>query len=150
MSTFSFDIACSEDWFDKLEREYNLFLLDKMSSDRAVNFCITAYHMNEWAKSELSEKRKMELAKRRKLVQEDINIIQDLANGTKHKILKYESAIKATEPQRGAFSSGFNRGFNISSLNILMKSGEKFYFEDIAKNIFNFWKDYFNEKKTLL
>ncbi|WP_420318161.1 hypothetical protein [Ekhidna sp.] len=144
MSTFSFDIAESKDWFDKLEREYNDFLKDKTSSDRAINFSITAHHMNEWAKSELTEKEKAKLALKRKPVQNDFNIIQDLANGTKHKVLKYESTIKTTEHSRGAFSSGFSRGFNISTLNILMNSGEKIYFEDVAKNIYNFWKDYFN------
>jgi hypothetical protein len=144
MSTFSFNITNSKEWFDKLEREYNDFLKDKTSSDRAINFSITAHHMNEWAKSELTDKEKSELALKRKALQNDFNIIQDLANGTKHKVLKYESTIKTTEHSRGAYSSGYSRGFNISTLNILMNSGEKIYFEDIAQNIYNFWKDYFN------
>lgn len=144
MSTFSFDIVNSKDWFDKLEREYYEFLKDKTSSDRAINFSITAYHMNEWAKSELTESEKAQLALKRKTFQNDFNIIQDLANGTKHKVLKYESAIKSTEHSRGAFSNAFSRAYNISTLNILMNSEEKIYFEDVAQNIYNFWKDYFN------
>jgi hypothetical protein len=66
MSTFNFDINNSKGWFDKLEGEYRVFLHDKTSTDCAINFSITAHHMNDWAKSELSEKGKAELAEKRK------------------------------------------------------------------------------------
>ncbi len=147
MGEFSFDIKDSQGLFDKLTRDYKTFLADKVSSDNAITFSVTAYHLYEWTESELDQKGKEELKNKRKLIQQDFQVIRDITNGSKHKdITHYTPKLKAAKKHNGAFSSAFSRGFDITVLLIELQDGTELYFEDIADRIYKFWDDYFKTK----
>ena len=55
MGQYSFDIKDSQGLFDKLKRDYEKYSADKLSSDNAINFSITAYHLFEWTEPELKQ-----------------------------------------------------------------------------------------------
>ena len=70
-------------------------------------------------------------------------IMQDIANGSKHQqITMYQPQVDKTEIHHGAFSNGFSRDFDISSLDIHMKDRTKIYFEDIIEPVVNFWRNH--------
>lgn len=144
MGQFSFDIKDSQGLFDKLTRDYNIFLVDNVSSDFAINFSITAYHLYEWTESELDKDGREELKNNRKEIQEDFQIIRDITNGTKHKkINKYVPKLKTAKKHDGSFDSSFSREFDITMLIVEMEDGREMCFEDVAERVYNFWKKYF-------
>lgn len=104
MGRFSFDIKDSRGLFDKLSREYQSYLKDKTSSDHAVNFSMTAYHLFERCDEELDISTRTELKEKRKQIEEDVQIIRDIANGTKHKIItRYPPKIRIARKGDGGF-----------------------------------------------
>jgi hypothetical protein len=144
MGQFSFDIQDSKGLFDKLVRDYNLFLADKTSSDKAINFSITAYHLYEWTEAELNKDEQESLRNKRKQIQEDFQIIRDITNGSKHKdINNYVPKLKTAKKHNGSFSSAFSRGFDITVLLVEMNDGREMYFEDIAERVYMFWNNFF-------
>ncbi len=143
MGQFSFDITDSKGLFDKLRKDYDAFLKEPTSSGAAINFSVAAFHLYEWAQSELGEREIDDLKKRRSEISEDFQIIRDITNGSKHKELDYKSKLKKTSHHKGAFSSAFSRGFDISALIVEMDGGRELYFEDVAKRLFEFWAAHF-------
>jgi len=148
MGQFSFDIQDSKGLFDKLTRDYQSFLADNTSSDNAINFSITAYHLYEWTDSELNEDEKEKLKEKRKEIQEDFQIIRDITNGSKHKDIKnYVPKLKTAKKHNGGFSSAFSRGFDTTVLLIELESGKEMYFEDVAERVYAFWDKFFKADK---
>ncbi len=147
MGQFSFDIEDSKGLFEKLEREYKTFLSERSSSDYAINFSITAYHLFEWTDSESDQDQRTELKNMRKEIEEDIQIIRDITNGSKHKETRYIPQLKKAKKHKGAFNSGFSRAFDITVLIAELSDGRQLYFEDIAERIYDFWDKVFQVKK---
>lgn len=147
MGQYSFDIKDSQGLFNKLKKDFENFIADKLSSDSAVNFSITAYHLFEWTELELKPDQKEKFKKEKQIIEEDYHIIRDITNGTKHKdITKYVPRLKEAKKHNGAFSSGFSRGFDISVLLVELKDGRELYFEDIVDRVFKFWDNHFKTK----
>ena len=148
MGQFSFDIKDSKCLFKKLKREYHTFLSERSSSDYAINFSITANHLFEWSDSESDKDQKTELKNRRKEIEEDIQIIRDITNGSKHKkITRYIPKLKKAKKHNGAFSSAFSRAFDITVLLVELSDGRELYFEDVAERVFDFWNKFFQDKR---
>lgn len=147
MGQFSFDIKDSQGLFDKLKRDYHNFSADRLSSDNAINFSITAYHLFEWTEPELKPEQRDQFKEKKRLIDEDFQIIKDISNGTKHKnITRYAPRLRTTKKHNGAFSNAFSRGFDISVLLVELRDGRELYFEDIADRIYRFWADFFKTK----
>ena len=149
MGQFSFDIRDSKGLFKKLAREYELFLTDKISSDLAINFAITAYHLQEWLETETNEDEKTILRPKPKELLEYFQILRDITNGSKHRtISRYIPKLKSTKKHGGAFSSAFSRGYDISALLIEMEDGRELYFEDVASRVYGFWDNFFKNRPS--
>lgn len=144
MANFSFDIKNSRDFFIKLQQDYDEYNLDKISSRKALNCTMTAYHLCDWIfneyKTEYPEKTKKEYILNQC---PSLKIMRDLTNGTKH--YQTGSSIKTTDLHKGVFAMQFSRPFDISTLTIKMKNGQTIYFEDEIKIVFDFWKLYLTE-----
>ena len=70
--------------------------------------------------------------------------MQDIANGSKHRgITHYTPVVKKTESHQGAFSSGFSKGFDISSLEIELDEGTIVYFDEELSKVEEFFRDFF-------
>src|SRR5688572_7858128 len=93
MSDLSFDIKTSEDFFKKLQEDYSEFCIEKTSSRFALNCAMTAWHLTEWIYNEFNSQLSSCFPKLTDF-QTDIKkqcpslqIMHDIANGTKHYLL---------------------------------------------------------------
>jgi len=149
MSDFSFGIKSTSDFFRKLLEDYNEFCKDKTSSRKALNCAMTAWHLTEWTYNEFFQQFSSQFSTLG-LYQQDIKIkcpslqiLQDITYGTKHyKLTRHNPIIKETNIHEGAFSIGYSRDFDISTLDIELDNGTKIYFEDEILKTINFWTDY--------
>jgi hypothetical protein len=156
MSDLSFEIKTSEAFFKKLQEDYKEFCIDKTSSRVALNCAMTAWHLTEWIfkeyYSQLISAYSTLLAFQIDIKRQcpSLQIMHDLTNGTKHYILtSHKPIIKDTTLHEGAFSSGFSRAFDISTLDIELNDGTKIYFEDEIEASIKFWIHYLNSTFNL-
>ena len=149
MNDFSFDIKTSKDFFNKLLADYDEFCSDTTSSRVALNCAMTAWHLTEWTYNEFNQSLCNHFATLT-LYQQDLKrqcsslqIMHDLANGTKHYLLtRHRPIVKETNLYEGTFDKTFDRTFDVSNLEIELNNGTKIYFEDEIKNVINFWKQH--------
>src|SRR5438128_8277243 len=114
MNDLSFDIKTSKDFFKKLLDDYADFCIDKTSSRVALNCAMTAWHLTEWTYNEfykiLSDQFTTLSVFQQDLKRQCISlqIMHDLANGTKHYLLtKHDPIIKESNLHKGAFDNSF-------------------------------------------
>ena len=149
MNDLSFDIKTSKDFFNKLLTDYDEFSSNTTSSRVALNCAMTAWHLTEWIYSEFNQSLCNHFTTLA-LYQQDLKrqctslqIMHDLANGTKHYLLtKHRPIVKETNLHQGTFDRTFDRTFDTSTLKIELNDGTKIYFEDEIKKAINFWKQY--------
>ena len=151
MNNLSFDIKTSVDFFNKLREDYGDFCANDTSSRIALNCAMTAWHLTEWVFNEYNSTLLVSFPKL-SLYQEHIKtecpslqIMHDIANGTKHyELKKHVPEVKETKLHKGSYSSSYSRDFDISTLDVEMEDGRKIYFEDEIKSVVHFWKQYFH------
>lgn len=146
MNELSFDIKTSEDFLKKLLEDYSDYLIDRTSSRIALNCAMTAWHLTEWIYNEYNQSTSVKLPQFQSSLKQQcpsLQIMHDLANGTKHYLLtKHTPTIKETELHKGVFSKQFSRQFDVSALKMELNDGTKMYFEDEIKIVVEFWKNY--------
>ncbi len=152
MSELSFDIKTSVDFYKKLLADHEEFSNDRTSSRVALNCAMTAWHLTEWTYHEFKpvlSNIHSTLGHYQQGLKNDcpsLQIMHDLANGTKHYQLKrHKSVVKATDLHLGDFSNDFSRDFDISSLDIELNDGSKIYFEDEIETVISFWTIYLRD-----
>lgn len=149
MNELGFNIRTSLDFFKKLLEDYNDFCNDKTSSRFAMNCSLTAWHLSEWIYNEFNNLLSNQFTDLSAFQQDlknqcsSLQIMHDIANGTKHfKLTKHNPIINDTKLYIGGFSRDFSRDFDVSSLNIILKDGNKIYFEDEIEIAIEFWRTY--------
>ena len=78
----------------------------------------------------------------------ELAYLQDICIESKHgEITKNVAHIKVKEARhrRGAFSSGFSRGFDISRLEIELLDGRTVFFIDVVDHAVAFWVEFFED-----
>lgn len=151
----SFDIKSAYDFYEKLQAEHASLGDEPLSSRHAINFAMTAWHLVEWIWWDLlegcpSRTRSLgidshsECAFRQYVRRECPAIVcmEDIANGSKHckrSTNRKSKKVARTEHHRGPFSSGFNRGFDISRLQVELDDGTVEWFEDLADRVLHYW-----------
>ena len=134
--SYSFDIKSSQDLYLEFKTRTEDYRKDKMSSGNAVICAILSWHIIEWIYQEydstltkFSTKRKFQDYVKRECP--SLSYMQDIANGSKHRgITMYTPAVKETKSHKGAFSSGFSNGFDVSTLRIELENQVFVYFDD--------------------
>jgi hypothetical protein len=157
MNNLSFDIKTSKNFYEKLLIDHDEFSKDKTSSRNALNCAMTAWHLTEWVYNEFNQILNSQFSSL-SLFQQDLKhkcpalqIMHDLANGTKHyHLTKHRPIVSKTNLHAGSFDSSFDRSFDISTLEIELKDGSKIYFEDEIETAIIFWKHYFQSTFNLL
>jgi hypothetical protein len=147
--SYSFDIKDSKDLFDEFCRRSEEYRRSPMSSGNAVICAILSWHIVEWIYQEFSslqvkypEKRDFQNFIRQSCP--SLSYMQDIANGSKHRgITFYTPAVKQTESHKGAFSSGFSKGFDVSCLKLELERGQIVYFDEELDKVEAFIKKYF-------
>lgn len=149
MGELSFGVGSTRDLLVMLLEDYEDFKRDTTSSKCAIRCAMTSWHLADWSYKEFSATLALQYPtiknyqNRLKTLCPDLEIMQDIANGSKHnQITLYQPKVERTEIHKGAFSSGFSRDFDTSSLDVHMKDGSKIYFEDIIEPVVTFWKNY--------
>jgi len=155
MSSLSLDIKTSKDFFKKLLEDHKEFCSDKTSSRTALNCAMTAWHLSEWIYNEFNSQFPNEtLSSFQDSIKKkcpSLQIMHDLANGTKHYLLtRHKPLIKDTRLHKGAYSNAFSRAFDISTLDIEKNDGTKIYFEDEIENVILFWKEFLQSNFNMM
>jgi hypothetical protein len=148
--SYAFDIKDSKDLYLEFSSRAVDYRNDKMSSGNAVICAILSWHIVEWIYQEYGESlkgfnKKREFQDYVKLECPSLSYMQDIANGSKHRgITMYTPAVKETQSHKGAFSSGFSRGFDVSCLRIELENKVFVYFDDELDKVDVFLKDLFH------
>lgn len=157
MNELSFNIKTTADFFQKLREDYEEFCKDKTSSRVALNCAMTAWHLTEWSYNEFNQQISSQFSTLASYQQglkrqcSSLQIMHDLANGTKHYLLtRHQPVVKETNLHQGGFSSDFSRDFDISTLDIELNDGTKIYFEDEIETSINFWRQYLTSTFNLI
>lgn len=151
INNLSFDIRTSVDFFQKLKEDYSEFMKDKTSSRIALNCAMTAWHLIEWVFHEYNTNKKLDNFQNEiKNKCSSMQIMKDISNGTKHYLLtKSKPEIKKTSLSKGSFDNGFNRDFDISTLDVEYNDGTEVFFEDEIENVIDFWENYFKTELSV-
>ena len=154
MSNHSFDIQTANDFLRKLHEEYEDFQQDPLSSRHAINCALTGWHLIEWVWNDYEPKLKLQssswssLSEFRKDIKTahcpEMAIMEGIANGSKHVAPRNTGGIQSTELHKGGFSRGFSRDFDISRLDITLADGSRVMFDDVIKEVVDFWDQFFN------
>jgi hypothetical protein len=149
MNNLSFNIRTSKEFLAKLREDYDELLVNKLSSRIALNCAMTSWHLSDWIFHEYESPNDPSYEKLKKFQRAlkskcpSLQVMHDLANGTKHfKLTNHNAQVQTTELKRGAYSSAYSRGYDISALMIEMNDGSTLYFQDEILKTINFWKDY--------
>lgn len=146
MGDLSFEIKNANDFLNKLLEDYAEYKKEPLSSRLAINCAMSAWHIIDWIYWEYHTNdgslSKFQLKMKNECP--SLQTMQDITNGTKHsKLTRHVPTIIDTSLQKGAFSSGFSRGFNISILTLEKEDRSIIYFEDEIAKVVSFWQDYF-------
>lgn len=147
MSSFGFDNRNSEDFHTKLCEDYAEFMKDTFSSRVAINCAMTAWHLTEWVYHEsfTGTYSKNAFQTKLKAVCPSLQIMNDIADGTKHWVLSRTHEIDRTGVHDGDFDpADFNDDFDVSRLIITKKDGTVLDFIDELENVMTFWRDFFS------
>jgi hypothetical protein len=152
MNDLSFNIKSTKDFYNKLKEDFMEYSEDRLSSRKALNFALTAWHLSDWTYNEFKEKLTSKhkslnsfQANLKKLCP-SLQLMHDLTNGTKHYTLtRHKPIIKETNLHIGDFNNDFSRDFDISSLVIELHDGTKVHFEDEIIIVMDFWTEYLKE-----
>lgn len=150
--SYSFDIKSSVDLLNELSRRVEDYSNDQLSSGNAVVCAILCWHVVEWIYQEYGDqltefKKSKDFFNHIKSECNSLSYIQDVANGSKHRgITKYEPKVKSTEKHKGAFSSGFSKGFDISCLRMEIEGKQFVYFDEEIVKALSFLNDYLNNR----
>ena len=152
MADFSFGIKGTVDLYSLLIEDYEDFKTDKLSSKFAMRCAMDSWHIVDWLYKEFnailinSYPNFNDYRAWVKTQCPQLAIMQDITNGSKHnQITFYTPQVDKTEVHHGAFSSGFSRDFDVSTLDVHMKDGTKIYFEDIIEPVINFWHNHLTQ-----
>ena len=144
----SFDISSAYDYLDELLRPaYADFIKDALSSRKAITCVLYAWHLNDWiwAQHKTELQKNPGLKKKRDYTQflfamcPELEVLQDLANGSKH-LKSDRSTVEDTELSHGHASLPL--AFPQSHL--IVRTGKATYFiENLLNKVIANWDDFF-------
>lgn len=148
MADCSFEIRDHNDYFAKLEAEFEDLRREPLSSRHAMNFAMNAYHMCEWVwEYEPLVKARYSGSK---VFYDTVNgkcpaipVMRDLTNGSKHtKITKGPPpVVKSTGVRQGFCQATFVQSSfgQVGALVVNMANGTSHKFLDLAVSARDFW-----------
>ncbi len=145
----SFDIFSARDYLDGLLRPaYTDFIKDALSSRKAITCVVYAWHLTDWiwAQHKTELQKNPGLKKKRDYIQflfamcPELEVLQDLANGSKH-FKSDRSTVEDTKLSHG-HASGLLLAFTQSHL--IVRTGKATYFiENLLEKVIANWDAFF-------
>ncbi len=154
MTKYSFDIKNSRDKLKNLLSQYEEFLLDDTSVNKALELSTNSWHMTDWIFEEFkSLHSKPNLGDFRETLYPNcpsLKLMHDIANGEKHsQVSRPKANIKETRKHNGSFDSSFDDSFDTSGLEIELDDGSVLDFAEEIKKVINFWENYFKNELNI-
>ena len=151
MNSLNFRNNTARDKFEEFLQDYTEYINDDLSIKKAKRAIMNAWHLVDWTFEDYRSIHNLNnIGAFRESIYprcESLKIMHDLANSDKHKILTRPKAdLKNTKEHQGGFSNAFNKGFNVSYLQIEKNDGTILSLTDQIENVKNFWEEYFSDK----
>lgn len=143
----------SEVKFRHLLEEIQEFRESNLSIRKAYNLALQSWHLTDWVFNEhiLDLKIKKAYSEqltafRVKIIERcsSLNVMHDIAQEHKHsKVDKPKATIRVLRKDEGAFSQAFNKSFDITRIEIVLKDGSILDFVETINSVISFWQEYF-------
>lgn len=152
---YSFSINTFEEYWKSTIRTVEQYLADELNEELAINCANKLWHLCDWYfKENENDLNLKQLSDFQGLCGSEncnLRIMRDICNGCKHASIgrTRNPMIRKTSKHCGSFSSDFSRGYDVSVLEIELTDGAKVYFDDIVKDVFNYWSDKIKLNKSL-
>ncbi len=145
MMSLTFDKRNARDHLEDFRKKVRAFKSDALNQSLAGDCAVAGWSLCDWVFPELNGYINL------RALQNEVNdmchelcLLQDLANASKHReINRYTPLLQEAKHHRGAFSQGFDRGFDISRLLLVDAKGKEYWVEDVFNACLNFWDDFF-------
>lgn len=145
----------AKDFYEFLKESYDEFKVDSLNKKKALICALLSYHLIEWRLWEDESYKDKEVTNKdidsyitnlKEDLRESFEIIKDLGNGLKHKVLTRKHETDNSSLHKGPFYKTFDSTFDISYLYV--EKGEKRYrFINELKNTVNHWDTIYNPTK---
>ncbi len=139
----SFDIRTPEQFFQAFLETVADYLADPLSR-KAVAAAMFGWHLCDWVVNAYGGTR-ADLKRRCP----SLRLLEDICNGSKHFQPDAGAKVVGTDLRPGAFSSGFDRGYEIPYLPLSLADGSVRDFEDVINDVRDFWARYFQERTSV-
>ena len=157
---YSFRIHTEKDLFRKLEQEFKDFEADQTSSRHAINFAMTAWHLREWAwglrlKNDDREQQRLfgrifkdckDFDKHLLALCDELGIMQEVTNGSKHLDSKIKEAVADTFVA-STINLDVSRGYPTETplhAQVTLTDGRTVPFIQVARTVLEFWRSKFS------
>lgn len=134
---------------DRLNRQHSALIGDCLNSDKALDFCLTAWSLADWDFYSKfpggSDKDRGVYRNQLFPLCDELKLMHDIANGTKHFTLTKPkgSQISSIEIQEKAgVSTGFSFGFNRPCIKIVFKDTQPLILNVAIDKVHAFWNQY--------
>ena len=139
----TFGLSDSKDFLEELRGSISDLKKDPVNPRLARYAAIVAWAMCDWVGKDLGEQVKHELIKEQCPA---LGYLQELGIVFKHRELRpsKKSTLCAAE-RTGSFDRGFDRGFDLVRLKLILEDGRNLWFEDVIQEALEFWEKYFRD-----
>tara|TARA_R110002111_G_scaffold252686_1_gene317660 strand:- start:102 stop:554 length:453 start_codon:yes stop_codon:yes gene_type:complete len=150
MNSLNFGKDSAKDKYEEFLEDYNDYINDNLSIIKAKRLANSAWHLVDWTFQEgLSTHNFTDIGNYRESLYPNclsLKVMHDLANTTKHKLLTRPKAdLKNTKEHQGEYSNEYSSEYNISYLQLEKNDGTILNFVNEAKNVKDFWQNYFEK-----
>lgn len=151
MNSLNFGKDTVNDKYEEFLQDYNDYINDDLSIQKAKRLANSAWHLVDWTYQEYkSEHNFTDIGSYRESLYPNclsLKVMHDLANTTKHKLLTLPKAdLKNSKEHKGQYSKQYSSHYNISYLQLEKNDGTILRFKNEIENVKEFWLNYFENK----
>lgn len=146
---YSFSINSFDEYWKSTLNTIDLFLADDLNEELAISCANKLWHMCDWYfkenESNLNGKLR-DFQGQCGTENSNLRVMRDICNGSKHAGIEKtrNPMIRRASKHKGAYSSAFSRGFDVSVLEVELTDGTKVYLDDAVKDVQSYWKKKIN------
>ncbi|MGK0447796.1 MAG: hypothetical protein ACJA2M_001575 [Polaribacter sp.] len=152
MNSLNFGKDTTKDKYEEFLQDYNEYMNDELSVQKAKQLAANAWHIADWAFEEyITLHNFTDIGSFRESLYpncESLKVMHDLANASKHKLLTRPKAdLKNTKEHQGDFcpKDFSSEDFDVSYLEIEKNDGTILRFKSEIENVKEFWSDYLED-----
>lgn len=146
----------TNDIYDFLKESYEEYKADVLNKKKALICAMLSYHLIEWEIWEKDPNRAKDVTTLdcnnyiNDLIDDELKtsfqIIKDLGNGLKHKVLSRHSKVKKSDLHAGVFDNTFSDEFDTSHLFVEMDDSYYYFYKELDR-VVKYWDTVYNYTK---